>query len=111
MRISDWRSDVCSSDLIVIVVFFALSAWALLSAAIERYLNSADTEGNVIQRSQRVRTLIPLMQKTAFVVITLVAGLIILSEIGIDIGPLLAGAGIIGQIGRASGRVREGQDG
>ncbi|MET4697520.1 small-conductance mechanosensitive channel [Constrictibacter sp. MBR-5] len=90
------RHVVGGAAKIVIVVFIALVAWALLSAAIERYLNSADMDGNVIQRSQRVRTLLPLMQKTAFVGITIIAGLIVLSEIGIDIGPLLAGAGIIG---------------
>ena len=81
---------------IVMVLLVALVCWAMLSAAIERYLNSADMDGNMIQRSQRVRTLLPLMQKTAFVGITIIAGLIVLSEIGIDIGPLLAGAGIIG---------------
>ncbi|MFN4087589.1 MAG: mechanosensitive ion channel domain-containing protein [Alphaproteobacteria bacterium] len=90
------RSLVGGVVKIVIVVFFAFVAWALLSASIERYLNAADTNGNMIQRSQRVRTLLPLMQKTAFVAITLIAGLIVMSEIGIDIGPLLAGAGIIG---------------
>lgn len=90
------RTVVGSIVKIVIVLLVALACWALLSAAMERYLNSPDTNGNIVQRSQRVRTLVPLMQKTSFVVITLIAGLIVLSEIGIDIGPLLAGAGIVG---------------
>src|SRR3546814_3032582 len=34
MRISDWSSDVCSSDLVVAVALVALSGWLVLDALI-----------------------------------------------------------------------------
>src|SRR3546814_11501984 len=34
MRISDWSSDVCSSDLVVAVALVALSGWLILDALI-----------------------------------------------------------------------------
>jgi small-conductance mechanosensitive channel len=43
-----------------------------------------------------LRTLLPLLRTTVLITIAIVAGLMILGEIGINIAPLLAGAGIIG---------------
>ena len=47
-------------------------------------------------RSARLRTLLPLLRSALLITIVVVAGLMVLSEIGINIAPLLAGAGIIG---------------
>ena len=47
-------------------------------------------------RSARLRTLLPLLRSTLLITIVIVAGLTVLSEIGINIAPLLAGAGIVG---------------
>ena len=47
-------------------------------------------------KSARLRTLLPLLRTTLLIASRLFAGLTILSEIGINVAPLLAGAGIIG---------------
>ena len=47
-------------------------------------------------RSARLRTLLPLLRSTLLISIMVVSILMILSEIGINIAPLLAGAGIVG---------------
>src|SRR6202034_3249803 len=47
-------------------------------------------------RSARLRTLLPLLRTTLLITILIVAGMMVLSEIGVNIGPLLAGAGIVG---------------
>ena len=73
------------------VVLLALVAWEALSAGIERYLASEDA-----LESQRAQTLLPLMRKVIFVALTVVVGLTVLSELGINIAPLLAGAGVVG---------------
>ncbi len=73
------------------IVVLALVGWEAISAAVERYLTSEDTTP-----SQRARTLLPLLRKVILVVLTVVVGLTVLSELGINIGPLLAGAGVIG---------------
>ena len=47
-------------------------------------------------RAARLRTLLPMLRSLLFVVIALVVMLTMLSELGVNIGPLLAGASIFG---------------
>jgi len=78
------------------VLVVAIVVWELFSSAIERYLAAVDDEGRPVPRSPRFRTLLPLVHTAMMVLIVAMAGLIVLSEIGVNIGPLLAGAGIVG---------------
>src|SRR3546814_16962473 len=99
MRIIDWSSDVCSSDLgrgitSVLIVVVALIGWEMLSATIERYLDAKDAEGNRVERSQRMRTLLPLVRNFAFIVLAALVLLTVLSEAGPDLPPPLTGAGL-----------------
>src|SRR5207248_10298602 len=64
------------------------------ASAIERYLNRIDESDR--PRRTRVRTLLPLLRTAILCVIVVLTSLTILSHIGIDIAPLLAGAGIVG---------------
>lgn len=73
------------------IILMAIVAWEALSAGIERYLASEDAA-----RSQRARTLLPLIRKVILAALTVVVGLTVLSELGINIAPLLAGAGVVG---------------
>jgi small conductance mechanosensitive channel len=66
----------------------------LFASAIERYLSRIDASG--APRRTRLRSLLPFLQTAMLSVIVVAASLIILSHIGIDITPLLAGAGIVG---------------
>lgn len=79
---------------IVLVLALALVAWEMLAAAIERNLAALDHEG-APSRTRR-RTLLPLLRTVIACVIVAIAALIMLSQLGIDIAPLLAGAGVIG---------------
>ena len=81
---------------IVMVVVLALIFWEALNTGVERYLTQTDAQGNVVERSARIRTLLPLFRKVVFTVLAVMVSLIVLSELGINIGPLLAGAGVIG---------------
>ena len=81
---------------IVFVAGGALAAWELLGTVVERYLDERDESGEVVQRGARVRTFLPLLRNVVRIVLLLFVVLIVLSEIGINIGPLLAGAGIVG---------------
>ena len=78
-----------------IVVSVALIAWELFSSGVERYLNTGADSGR-FARSARARTLLPLLRTSVLVVIIVMVGLIVLSEIGVNIAPLLAGAGVVG---------------
>src|SRR5690606_8460342 len=55
-----------------------------------------DDEGRSLPRSARARTLLPLFRTTVAVLLVVVVTLIVLSEMGVNIAPLLAGAGVIG---------------
>jgi small-conductance mechanosensitive channel len=81
---------------IVAVVARALIFWEAVNSGVERYLTQTDGQGNVVERSARIRTLLPLFSKVVFTVLAVMVALIVLSELGINIGPLLAGAGVIG---------------
>lgn len=81
---------------IVAVVVLALIFWEAVNSGVERYLTQTDAQGNVVERSARIRTLLPLFRKVVFTVLAVMVALIVLSELGINIGPLLAGAGVIG---------------
>src|SRR5262249_34182928 len=76
---------------IALVLAIALAVWELFAAAIERYLARLDAQG-APSRARR-RTLLPLLRSAILCVIMAVTALTILSEVGVSIAPLLAGAG------------------
>ncbi|MFQ5619285.1 MAG: mechanosensitive ion channel family protein [Rhodospirillales bacterium] len=81
---------------IVTVTVLALIVWEAISSAIERYLTRTDADGTRVERSARARTLLPLLRNAVLVVLTVMVSMIVLSELGVDIAPLLAGAGVVG---------------
>jgi small conductance mechanosensitive channel len=87
---------IASAVTIVIVLTLALIAWEMVSGAIHRYLNATDDTGNAVQRSARMRTLLPLARNALMILMVTMVGLIVLSEMGVNIAPLLAGAGVVG---------------
>jgi moderate conductance mechanosensitive channel len=76
-------------------VLVAVAVWEGVNAAIESHLANLTHDAQAA-RSARLRTLLPLLRTTLAITIMIVAGMMVLSEIGVNIGPLLAGAGIIG---------------
>jgi moderate conductance mechanosensitive channel len=81
---------------IAIVLVIALISWEIASGLITAHLDRRDPTGSAVIRSARIRTLLPLARNALLIVISLMATLIILSEVGVDIAPLLAGAGVVG---------------
>ncbi|MCP5201891.1 MAG: mechanosensitive ion channel [Gammaproteobacteria bacterium] len=73
------------------VLLAAMLGYEGLSLAIVSYLEAHEADA-----SGRARTLLPLLRNGAMVVIVAVALLMVFSELGIDITPLLAGAGVFG---------------
>jgi small conductance mechanosensitive channel len=81
---------------ILLVVGVAVAIWEAVNIATERYLAESEKCGKTSGQSSRARTLLPLMRKALLMVLSIIVALIVLSELGVHIGPLLAGAGIIG---------------
>ncbi|WP_338576955.1 mechanosensitive channel protein [Erwinia sp. E_sp_B01_1] len=79
---------------IVMILFFSAVGWTLLASLIESRLAS-DSHGRPMP-SARTRTLLTLFRNALAVVISTITIMILLSEIGVNIAPLLAGAGALG---------------
>ena len=91
-----------------IAILIGYILWALIKYAIDKRLavKSADPgasgaareegEGGTARVGTRAETLLPLFRAFAFIIIIAVIALSVLSAFGVDIGPLLAGAGIVG---------------
>jgi small conductance mechanosensitive channel len=75
-------------------LFVALAIWEIFASAIERYLSGLDATGT--PRRTRIRTLLPLLRTAMLSLLVVLTSLIILSHLGVDITPLLAGAGVVG---------------
>ncbi len=78
------------------ILLMSFIVWEAANAYIESYL-SAKTEDGVTQLySARTRTLMAVIRKALMIVLVVFTTLMILSELGVNIGPLLAGAGVLG---------------
>jgi small-conductance mechanosensitive channel len=80
---------------IAVTCMLALAAWEALNKAICNRIDQWSEEGD-IARAARLRTLVPMLRACLFFVIGMVVLLAALHQLGINIGPLLAGASIIG---------------
>ena len=72
-----------------------LVVWEATNASLERHLNHLTKQSQAV-KSARLRTLMPILRTLLLTVLIAIFGLTALSQIGVDIGPLLAGAGILG---------------
>ncbi|MDB5554023.1 MAG: mechanosensitive ion channel family protein [Rhizobium sp.] len=95
-------SNILVSGLLksVVVLLIADFGWRVCKALIERKLASVSGDGPLAPeeaaRRARIRTLLPIFRNGLAAVVLLVTILTILSELGVEIGPLIAGAGIFG---------------
>jgi len=84
----------------VIVILIADLGWAVSKAAIKRQLLSVSGDGATMgtegARRARLRTLLPIFQNALAATLLVVTILMVLSELGVEIAPLIAGAGVVG---------------
>lgn len=94
---SAWGQRVIGSTLsISSTIIVLVLTYEFIHRYIERKLNRRDRDGNVLQADARSLTLLPMLRNFAIVVLVIIAGMVMLSELGIDTTPLLAGAGVLG---------------
>jgi moderate conductance mechanosensitive channel len=84
----------------IVIVLVADFLWRLARALIDRKLTSAAPGDNLeveeARRRARLRTLLPILRNVLMVVVMTVAAMMVLSALGVEIGPLIAGAGVVG---------------
>ncbi|WP_293963186.1 mechanosensitive ion channel family protein [Sneathiella sp.] len=90
---------------VLLITFFSYLAYEAVKIAIDRKLEDEGAldaaepergEEGGANAASRLATLLPLFRNFLLVVIIVIGGMIILSELGVDIAPLFAGAGVIG---------------
>jgi small-conductance mechanosensitive channel len=84
----------------VVILLLADFVWHIGSTVIDRKLAEANSPGEVAidesRRRARVRTLLPIVRNVFVITIVVVAVLMALSSLGVQIAPLIAGAGVVG---------------
>ena len=80
---------------IFVVVILGFVGWKTISVLIKKKLNSAQKIKDEVQ-GQRINTLFGILKNFVSVTIFIVILMLVLSELGIEIGPLLAAAGVVG---------------
>jgi small-conductance mechanosensitive channel len=84
----------------VVIFLVADLIWQVLKTLIDRRLALAEAvatdNGAAASRRARLRTLLPIFRNVLFAVLAVVALLMMLSALGVEIGPLIAGAGVVG---------------
>jgi small-conductance mechanosensitive channel len=86
---------VSASITVLIAGAIALAVWEGVNASMDGQIARLTREAQVM-KSARLRTLLPMLRTGLLCALIAVFGLTALSQIGVDIGPLLAGAGILG---------------
>ncbi|MGO1765697.1 MAG: mechanosensitive ion channel domain-containing protein, partial [Advenella sp.] len=86
------RATISVAVHVAIILLVAALAWTVIASIIESRLSGTGNRAP----SAREKTLLSLFRNAALIVIVTMTILILLSQIGINIGPLIAGAGVVG---------------
>jgi moderate conductance mechanosensitive channel len=81
---------------IAIILVLALAAIELGQLGINRAFDRVASHAKNPRRAAQIRTLGPLLSGLATTIVVIIGAMMTLSEVGVEIGPLLAGAGIVG---------------
>jgi small-conductance mechanosensitive channel len=84
-----------SAVVVLIAALVAVVIWELTNSWVDRQIADMASRGDYA-RSARLRTLLPLLRTALLTAILIVVGFTALSQLGVNIAPLLAGASIIG---------------
>jgi small-conductance mechanosensitive channel len=84
----------------IIILLVADLLWQVVKTQIDRRLTNLQAAAlpgsEEALRQARIRTLLPMLRMAVLIVLATVAVLMALSSLGVEIGPLIAGAGIFG---------------
>jgi small-conductance mechanosensitive channel len=80
---------------LLMTLVLAVAIWEAVTGGFQQHLERLQRDAEVA-KSARLRTLQPLVRTSLMATLAIVVALMILAEIGVNIAPLLAGAGIVG---------------
>jgi small-conductance mechanosensitive channel len=85
----------------VIILLVADLIWQVVKTTIDERMEEATQQPGApgteeARKKSRLRTLLPIARNILFIVFAVMAVLMALSSLGIEVGPLIAGAGVVG---------------
>jgi moderate conductance mechanosensitive channel len=85
----------------IIILLVADFAWHVMRTVIDQRLHAShgdvtELDATEASRRSRMRTLLPILRNILFIVFLVMAVLMALSAMGVQIAPLIAGAGVVG---------------
>ncbi|WP_250450961.1 mechanosensitive ion channel family protein [Caballeronia sp. ATUFL_M2_KS44] len=83
-------------SMIVLTFFVVWLVWILIDTGIQETLKPDSARRGGRGPSMRARTMLPLLRNVVFVVLLLIAAIVTAANLGLNVTPLLAGAGVIG---------------
>lgn len=98
----DWGGIIAGSLRILLILVLGWIAARVIRAALhqlQKQLMKREAGDGVmsdLEAAKRADTLVGLLRQGAFIALWLLVGLIVLRELGLDIAPILAGAGVLG---------------
>lgn len=81
---------------ILLTIFISWLIWIIIDTGIQEALASNNSRGKHRGPSMRARTMLPLIRNVVFVALLTVAAIVTAANLGLNVTPLLAGAGVIG---------------
>lgn len=81
---------------IALIIVLALGAIEITQLALNQIFTRIASRAKNARRASQLRTLAPVLTAVCTTTFVVVATMMTLSEVGVEIGPLLAGAGIVG---------------
>jgi small-conductance mechanosensitive channel len=96
LRVGDLGARLMSSlGTIGVTLVIAIVIWETMNFVMQIYMDDLAQQGAYV-RAARLKTVVPILRNTVLIALLIIFVLTVLSEIGVNIGPLLAGASIIG---------------
>lgn len=87
-------SDSLSSIGLILLVTWLL--WVVIDTAIQEALKPTPGKRNSRQPSTRTRTILPMLRNATKVVLVVICTITTMANLGINVAPFLAGAGVVG---------------
>lgn len=87
-------SDSLSSIGLILLVTWLL--WVVIDTAIQEALKPTPGRRNTRQPSTRTRTILPMLRNATKVVLVVICTITTMANLGINVAPFLAGAGVVG---------------
>lgn len=98
-NVAQWLASETGTQLIftlvtvLLIILAAKAFWIVLASWIEHRLSAETGSG---EPSAREKTLLTIFRNAIMVTLIILTTMVVLSELGLNIGPLIAGAGVVG---------------